>query len=92
MRDGSGVTYLHGDHLGSVSLATNSSGAVVSRQDFDPWGKARGTSTIPQTSRNYTGQRLDGTGLLYYHARYYDPVLARFVSADSVVPGAGVER
>ena len=23
------VTYLHGDHLGSVSLATNSSGAVV---------------------------------------------------------------
>jgi RHS repeat-associated protein len=26
---------------------------------------------------------------VYYHARYYDPVLARFVSADSVVPGAG---
>jgi len=25
--------------------------------------------------------------LLYYHARYYDPTLARFVSADSVVPG-----
>jgi len=89
MRDSAtnAVTYLHGDHLGSVSLATNSSGAVVSRQDFDPWGKARGTSTIPQTSLNYTGQRLDGTGLLYYHARYYDPTLARFVSADSVVPG-----
>jgi RHS repeat-associated protein len=89
MRDTSSnaVTYLHGDHLGSVSLATSSSGAVVSKQDFDPWGKARGTSTIAQTSLNYTGQRLDGTGLLYYHARYYDPVLARFVSADSVVPG-----
>jgi len=29
------------------------------------------------------------TGLLYYHARYYNPVLARFISADSVVPGAG---
>jgi RHS repeat-associated protein len=49
----------------------------------------RGSSAIGQTSLNYTGQRLDGTGLLYYHARYYDPVLARFVSADSVVPGAG---
>jgi len=47
MRDSAtnAVTYLHGDHLGSVSLATNSAGAVVSRQDFDPWGKARGTGT-----------------------------------------------
>src|SRR4051794_34789574 len=47
-----------------------------------------GGGSITQTTLNYTGQRLDGTGLLYYHARYYDPVLARFVSADSVVPGA----
>ena len=36
---------------------------------------------------NEIGQRLDATGLLYYHARYYDPALGRFVSADSVVPG-----
>jgi hypothetical protein len=27
--------------------------------------------------------------LLYYHARNYDPVLARFVSADTIVPDAG---
>jgi hypothetical protein len=40
------------------------------------------------TSRNYTGQVLDLTGLLYYHARMYDPNLGRFVSADSIVPGA----
>jgi RHS repeat-associated protein len=44
---------------------------------------------ISATSLNFTGQRLDsGTGLLYYHARYYDPALARFVSADSVVPSS----
>jgi RHS repeat-associated protein len=26
---------------------------------------------------------------LYYHARYYDPTLGRFISPDSIVPGAG---
>ncbi|WP_029215379.1 RHS repeat-associated core domain-containing protein [Kallotenue papyrolyticum] len=85
--DASGLIYLHGDHLGSVSLATNASGGVVSRQEFDPWGSLR-SGSISQTALNDTGQRRDGTGVLYYHARYYDPVLARFISADSVVPGA----
>jgi RHS repeat-associated protein len=46
------------------------------------------SGNISQTGLNYTGQRLDGTGLLYYRARYYDPKLARFVSTDSIVPGA----
>jgi len=36
------------------------------------------------------GQPLDpATGLMYYRARWYDPALGRFVSADTVVPGAG---
>ncbi|WP_152541374.1 RHS repeat-associated core domain-containing protein [Kallotenue papyrolyticum] len=71
-----------------MSLATNASGAVVCRQDFDPWGSIR-SGGISQTTLNYTGQRRDGTGLLYYHARYYDPVLGRFISADTIVPGSG---
>ncbi|GAB4187399.1 MAG: hypothetical protein Fur005_49220 [Roseiflexaceae bacterium] len=41
------------------------------------------------TKKNFTGQYLDDTGLLYYNARYYDPTTARFISADSIVPGAG---
>ncbi len=41
-----------------------------------------------QTRINYTGQKRDDTGLLYYHARMYDPALGRFVSPDSIVPGA----
>lgn len=42
---------------------------------------------MSQTNLNYTGQRLDDSGLLYYHARYYNPAIGRFISADSVVPG-----
>jgi RHS repeat-associated protein/uncharacterized repeat protein (TIGR01451 family) len=80
------IIYLHGDHLGSVSMSTSAAGTVVSRQEFDPWGKVR-TGGVTQTKLNYTGQQKDDTGLLYYHARYYDPNLARFVSPDSIVPG-----
>jgi len=79
-----GVSYLHADHLGSVSVA---SGAQAGGQTFGPWGNVTSGSTSA-TSMNYTGQRLDSaSGLLYYHARYYDATLARFISADSVVPG-----
>src|SRR5205823_12422676 len=83
------LIYLHSDHLGSVALVTSNIGTIVSQQEFDPWGKVRtGTGNVTQTKRNYTGQKLDDTGLLFYNARYYDPALARFVSADSIVTGA----
>jgi RHS repeat-associated protein/uncharacterized repeat protein (TIGR01451 family) len=82
------VLYLHSDHLGSVSAVTDANGLLVNKQDFTPWGEIRGGGTgVTQTSLNFTGQRRDSTGLLYYHARYYDPNLGRFLSADSVVPG-----
>jgi len=81
--------YLHGDHLGSVSAATSSTGAILSRQAFTPWGELRaGGGDITQTTRDFTGQKKDGTGLLFYGARYYDPKLGRFASADSIVPGS----
>ncbi|MFN3929232.1 MAG: RHS repeat-associated core domain-containing protein [Thermoflexus sp.] len=42
------------------------------------------------TDRHYTGQRWDGTLALYdYRARYYDPLLGRFISADPLVPDPG---
>jgi RHS repeat-associated protein len=41
-----------------------------------------------QTDRTYTGQKQDGTGLLYYNARYYDPALGTFLSPDTIVPDA----
>gem|GEM_PF-4446673 len=83
------LIYLHSDHLGSVSVATNASGGVVSQQEYDPWGKVR-SGGVTQTKVNYTGQKLDDTGLLYYHARIYDPGLGRFVSSDSNIHGSPI--
>jgi RHS repeat-associated protein len=34
----------------------------------------------------FTRQRLDDTGLYFYNARYYDPTIGRFISADTIIP------
>jgi len=53
------------------------------------YGSIRSSSGTLQTDRTYTGQKSDGTGLLYYNARYYDPALGTFLSPDTLVPDAG---
>jgi hypothetical protein len=61
------VIYLHGDHLGSVSVASGWNGTqatLLSNLRFDPWGKVLAGGTVTQTRTNYTGQKLDTTGLL----------------------------
>jgi len=92
-----GINYLHSDHLGSISVITDSTGAVVERLRFDVFGapvNLDGTSKTSfganSTSRGYTGHEMDSsTGLINMNARLYDPVLGRFISADTVVPEAG---
>jgi hypothetical protein len=40
------------------------------------YGTTRAGNTADlNTDRTFTGQKQDGTGLLYYNARYYDPSL-----------------
>ena len=84
---GNTLYYLHTDHLGSASLTTNSSGGEVARQNYYPFGQIRpgGTGSMP-TDVGFTGQRLDATGLMFYQARYFSPVIGRFLSADTLVP------
>ncbi len=85
------VNYWHGDHLGSSSVITDSTGAKVETITYYPYGGTR-TNSSPSTPAidvpyKYTGQELDtSTNLYYYGARYYDATLARFISADTIVP------
>jgi RHS repeat-associated protein len=81
-----GVLYIHGDHLNSTSLMTNASGAVVRTTKYAPFGTLSETSGTKDASRKFTGQILDDdTGLYYYNARYYDPLLGTFITADDIV-------
>lgn len=39
---------------------------------------------MPEGDNRYTGREDDGTGLMYYRARYYNPRLSRFISEDPI--------
>ena len=75
------LEYYHADALGSTLNLTDSSGTVATTYSYEAYGK----TTITGTSTNpfqYTARENDGTGLYYYRARYYNPLLERFISED----------
>jgi len=81
--------YYHSDNLTSTSIQTDQNGNEIQNYGYSAFGQSRYTqsSTVFKVSRRYTGQVLDdATGLYYYNARYYDPVLARFTQPDDRIP------
>ena len=62
------LTYLHGDHLGSTVLETNSSGGAIRDQTYLAYGKQRDSGKVA-TDHRFTGQKEDGSGLQYFNAR-----------------------
>jgi RHS repeat-associated protein len=65
---------------------TTEAGEVASTMKYFPFGDCRNSTGALATDRLFTGQRRDSTGLYYYGARYYDPTIGRFISADTIVP------
>ena len=78
------VTFNHQDHQLSGNLRTDSSGAVVKRIEYYPFGRERLSSgSYNKIFNQYTDQYKDGeSDLYYYNQRYYNPVLGRFISGD----------
>ena len=84
------IYFYHPDHLGSVSLMTDEQGQVIERIEYAPYGSTsvrEGSANVPH---QFTGQRLDlSTNLYFYHARYYDPQLGRFIQPDPTIQRPG---
>ena len=94
MKQGSTVYYLLGDHLGSTAVTVNSGGGWNGEVRYKAFGETRYNSGSTPTTYRYTGQRQESAlggldGLYFYNARWYDPALARFLSADTLVPSPG---
>ncbi|MEQ1931766.1 MAG: RHS repeat-associated core domain-containing protein, partial [Parvularculaceae bacterium] len=80
--------YIHNDHLGSPIAATGASGAVTWRERVMPFGKGVsifGPAGANDNSTGFTGHlEDDSTGLVYMQARYYDPLVGRFLATDPI--------
>ena len=89
------IRYQMGNHLGSASLELDDAGAVISYEEYTPYGSTSYHATRGQQEAakryRYTGKERDEeTGLNYHSARYYAPWLTRWVSADPIGIGDGV--
>ena len=82
------VTYIYTDPQGTPLAEADSSGHITKTLDYRPYGSL----ALGQDSAGpgYTGHVNDpDTGLVYMQARFYDPVVGRFISVDQVGPQAG---
>ncbi len=84
-RTGTTLNYMHQDHLGGTVLVTSDNGTIVGSTSYDALGNSRNAQGDLGTDKLFTGQRLVGTGLYDYKARFYDPGIGRFISADTLV-------
>ncbi|NVB79983.1 MAG: hypothetical protein HOV81_16425 [Kofleriaceae bacterium] len=92
----------HKDKLGSTTLITDEAGAAYERRAYDPWGRNLEPLTwtptvVLESSAAYNGgftghEAREYAGLINMQARMYDPVIGRFIEADTVIPdGAALQ-
>jgi RHS repeat-associated protein len=78
------LTY-HYDYRGSTIALTGNNGLVTDRIEYSAYGLTTyraGTNDTPFLFNGKLGVQTDPNGLLYMRARYYNPYLCRFISAD----------
>ncbi len=80
--------YQFGNHLGSASVELDKDGALISYEEYYPYGStsyqaARSATEVSLKRYRYTRmERDEESGLSYHGARYYALWLARWISPD----------
>lgn len=96
LREGIHFRYQYSNHLGSVGLEVDDIGRIISYEEYHPYGTTAylaKNKTIKSAAKRYryTGMERDmESGLNYHSARYYLPWLGRWLSADPIGIGDGM--
>jgi RHS repeat-associated protein len=89
------IRYQFDNHLGSASLELDEAAALISYEEYFPYGSTsyqagRNAAEVSLKRYRYTGKERDEeTGLYYHGARYYAPWLGRWTAADPISIGDG---
>jgi RHS repeat-associated protein len=87
--------YQYGNHVGSATVETDEDGAVISYEEYHPFGTSAYRASRPGADlslkryRFHGKERDDETGLDHCGARYYAAWLGRWTSADPAGTAAG---
>ena len=90
--DDNNILYYSQNNIGSTVMLTDKDSVKVQGYLYQPfgemWVEENPSATIPEVVRLFTGQMYDKeSGLYYMNARYYDPHLGTFITADPGMDG-----
>jgi RHS repeat-associated protein len=93
-RGGGGQLYYYvSERPGHVVALLDASGIVVDHYEYTAFGESTvATGTVPNALRFAAREQDAETGLYYNRARYYDPMLGRFVSEDPIGLSGGINQ
>jgi RHS repeat-associated protein len=91
------IDFAFKDHKASNRLTLRYYPATTTKSDYGPYGQPlTSNGSTPLNGKAYINERYDTeTNLQYLNARYYDPLLGRFLSPDTwdpILAGVDVNR
>ncbi|WP_246838635.1 RHS repeat domain-containing protein [Leptospira stimsonii] len=88
LNEAGALAYFLTDQVDSVSHVLDDEGNTLSRMQYLPYGDTFVHKGDTNFAPKYNSQELDReSGFYFYNARYYDPGIGRFTSADTIIDG-----
>jgi RHS repeat-associated protein len=82
--DSTGSVALLENALGSTIALVNSGGSLATQDTYEPFGKTTTSGASTTNLYAFAGREQDASGLYFMRARYYNPLLSRFISSDPI--------